>query len=154
MMTNRTINNVDELKAEIARLESLQNEQESYLKDQVGFLQQKAEGPLQFLKRMSSWLPKGNSTSNLFAAGKPSHSDWLTNTLRVTLPFVFNKILFRKAGFIKKALLLFASQKAAGAINQERVTNIIDKVAGFIRPNKTRKPVARDYGIPPDSETY
>jgi len=153
MMTNRTINNVDELKAEIVRLESLQNEQQSYLKDQVGFLQQKAEGPLQFFKRMSSWLPKGSSSPK-YSSPSSSHSDWLTNTLRVTLPFIFNKILFRKAGFIKKALLLFASQKAAGAINQERVTNIIDKIASFIRPNKTRKPMARDYGIPPDSETY
>src|SRR5690606_38546380 len=135
MMTNRTINNVDELRAEIARLESLQNEQEGYLKDQVGFLQQKAERPLQLFKRVSSWFPSGNTPK--FSVSSGSHSDWLTNTLRVTLPFVFNKILFRKAGFIKKALLLFASQKAASEINQERVTNVIDKIASFIRPNKT-----------------
>lgn len=152
MMTNRTINNVDELRAEIARLESLQNEQECYLKDQVGFLQQKAERPIHLFKRMLSWLPQGNTPK--FPVSSGSHSDWLTNSLRVTLPFVFNKIIFRKAGFIKKALLLFASQKAASAINQERVTRVIDKIASFIRPNKTRKPVARDYGIPPDSETY
>ncbi len=153
MMTNRTINNVDELNAEIARLESLQLEQENYLKDQVGFLQQKAEGPLQFFKRMSSWMPKGGGGPKMFT-GANAHADWLTNTLRVTLPFIFNKVIFRRAGFIKKALLLFASQKAASVINQERVTSVIDKIASFIRPNKTRKPVVRDYGIPPDSETY
>src|SRR5690606_17548441 len=151
---NRNITNVDELRAEISRLTLLQKEQESYLSDQFILLQDKIESPIRVFNKLTSWFPKISNDLNSFS-GATDSSDWLTNALRVGLPFLFNKVLFRKAGFIKKALLLIATQKMAGGINQEKITKIIDKVTDIIRPksqksNKKRK----DYGIPPDSESY
>jgi len=155
MKINRNINNIEELRAEISRLEILQNEQESYLNDQLELLQKKAESPIRFFNKITSWIPKGNPNENSENHLHNSEADWVTNSFRIGLPFLFNKVLFRKAGFIKKALLLLASQKAAGVINQDLITGFIDKVSSLIRPAKKRKVEKdRDYGIPPDSETY
>lgn len=156
MATNRNINNIVELRAEIARLESLKKEQEVYLGDQMGLLQHKIEAPARFIKKFTSWPPSPNNLSQGFKS-KSKDADWLTNSLRVGLPVIFNKVLFRKAGFIKKTLLLLASQKAAGVINQDRAANFINKIASIIRPSENKKKKKKkhtDYGIPPDSETY
>lgn len=157
MKINRNINNVDELRAEISRLKVLQIEQEAYLTDQLDLLQEKVDTPMRVFSKLASWIPLGGKEHS----GNQNHDgehegDWLTSSMRVGLPFLFNKVLFRKAGFIKKALLLLASQKAAGAINQDLVVNIIDKVSAFIKPSKKKKEKKKeeDYGIPPDSETY
>jgi len=151
---NRSIRNVDELKAEIARLKLLQKEQESYLSDQFILLKDKVESPIRFFNKITSWFPKLTNNINSFGSSD-LNSDWVTNSLRIGLPFLFNKVLFRKAGFIKKALLLVATQKMAGGLNQDKITKIIDKITDIIRPKakKTRKRT-KDYGIPPDSETY
>jgi hypothetical protein len=151
---NRSITNVDELRAEISRLKLLQKEQESYLNDQFILLQDKVESPIRFVNNLTSWFPKINPKANSFGSTN-ADSDWVTNSLRVGLPFLFNKVLFRKAGFIKKALLLVATQKMAGGLNQDKITKIIDKITDIIRPKtpKTNK-TTKDYGIPPDSETY
>ena len=156
MIVNRNINNVDELRAEIARLELLQLEQEGYLNDQLDLLKDKMASPLHWFKKATSWIPNLNKSHTTMHSASNSQADWLTNSLRVVLPFVTNKILFPRAGFIKKALLVFASQKAASVINQDRITGIVDKITSLVRPTKpapvNRK--MRDYGIPPDSETY
>ena len=156
MIVNRNINNVDELRAEIARLELLQQEQEGYLNDQLDLLKDKIASPIHWFKKATSWIPNlSKSQGPAYSANHPQ-ADWLTNSLRVALPFVLNKVLFPKAGFIKKALLVFASQKAASVINQDRISGIVDKITSLIRPPKPT-PVnnkMRDYGIPPDSETY
>jgi|SRR5690606_5534456 len=155
MKINRNINTVEELRAEISRLKILQNEQEGYLNDQLELLQKKVESPINFFNRITSWIPKGHHDENNESHPHNSDADWVTNSFRIGLPFLFNKVLFRKAGFIKKTLLLLASQKAAGAVNQDLITNVIDKVSAFIRPSKKRKmKKEKDYGIPPDSETY
>lgn len=159
MKINRNINNIEELRTEILRLKLLQNEQEAYLSDQIDLLQHKAEAPVRFFNKITSWIPKGSHADNHGGDSKNLHhsseTDWVTNSFRIGLPFLFNKVLFRKAGFIKKTLLLLASQKAAGAVNQDSITNVIDKIASLIRPAKKQKnKKERDYGIPPDSETY
>lgn len=151
---NRSIRNVDELRAEISRLKLLQKEQESYLSEQFILLQDKIESPIRFFNKLTSWFPKMNN--NLSSLGSTdSNSDWVTNSLRVGLPFLFNKVLFRKAGFIKKALLLIATQKMAGGLNQDKIAKVVDKITDIIRPkSKKGKRQTKDYGIPPDSETY
>lgn len=155
MIVNRNINNVDELRAEIARLELLQQEQEGYLNDQLDLLKDKLASPIHWFKKVTSWIPNLNKGPRPAYSSNPQ-ADWLTNSLRVALPFLLNKVIFRKAGFIKKTLLVFASQKAASAINQNRITAVVDKIASFIRPSKPPRvnQKMRDYGIPPDSETY
>src|SRR5690606_31758579 len=108
-----------------------------------------------FFNKLTSWFPKISNDLNSFSGATDTNSDWLTNSLRVGLPFLFNKVLFRKAGFLKKALLLIATQKMAGSVNQEKITKIIDKVTDIIRPKSQKSNNKRkDYGIPPDSESY
>lgn len=153
MKNKRDITNIEELRAEIARLKVLKHEQESYLGDQFNLIEYKLEGPARLYNRITSWIPAVKE--GLVADNKNSDSDWVTNSLRVGLPFIFNKVLFKKAGFIKKGLLLLASQQAATFINKDRLADVIDTVSSFIKPSKGKKRRKHtDYGIPPDSETY
>lgn len=158
MKTKREINNIQELRAEISRLKVLKYEQESYLGDQFQLLEHKLEAPARLYNRLTSWMPNSleGILPSISSPNQSTGSDWITNSLRIGLPFLFNKILFRKAGFIKKALLLVASQQAAGFFNKDKLAGIIDSISSIIHPspNKKKKKKETDYGIPPDSETY
>jgi hypothetical protein len=89
-----------------------------------------------------------------------SHKDdWVTGVLRVAMPFALNSLVFKRSGFIIKTLITLASQKAAGNFNKDTFTNLADKVTSIVKnfklPTKKNRPIVhRDYGIPPDSETY
>src|SRR5690606_21206162 len=98
----------------IARLRVLKYEQERYIGDQLNLLEDKFQAPLDFFDRITSFFSAAKD--NTAFAGTGFHSDWVTNSLKVGLPFIFNKIFFRKAGIIKKSLLLLASQQAAGLL--------------------------------------
>ncbi len=154
MKTKKDINNIEDLRAEITRLKALKFEQEAYLGDQFGFLEYKLEAPMRLYERITSFLPSVKEA--FLSSSNSAGSDWVTNSLRVGLPFLFNKVLFRKAGFIKKGLLLLASQQAAGFLNKDRLADIIDKITSLVQhSNKGKKKKKEtDYGIPPDSETY
>lgn len=162
------INNIVELKAEIARLKLLKVEQEAYLSDQYVLLRKKVDIPSRVLGTIASSIPGVDMVKGLFSAAVPSKqsdkTDWLSNTLRLGLPLVLNRTLLRNTGWLKKGLLLFASERAANEINQDRVGSAISKVADFIRPkkkNKKHRDVASfeaeqeevSMGIPPNSET-
>ena len=154
MKTKKEIHNIEDLRAEIARLKVLKFEQEAYLGDQFDLLEYKLEAPMRLYERITSFFP---SVKEAFLTnGKSAGSDWVTNSLRVGLPFLFNKVLFRKAGFIKKGLLLLASQQAAGFLNKDILAEGIDKITSLIHRSskRTKKKRETDYGIPPDSETY
>lgn len=153
MKNKKEIHNIGELREEIARLKILKLQQEVYLEDQFNHLHHKMEAPIRLYERITSFFPSAKEA--FFPEMKSASSDWVTNSLRVALPFIFNKLLFRKAGFIKKGLLLLASQQAAGFLNKNRLAEIIDKITSLIQPSKKEKKIKEtDYGIPPDSETY
>jgi hypothetical protein len=169
MTKQSKIHNLAELKAEIARLKILKNEQEAYLKSQMTLLNHKIETPVRVFNALKSNVPGLNMISGLFSSSKSSSntsSDWLTKTLRIGVPFVMNRFFFRKAGVLKKALLLLVSEQALGQVNQDKISSIIAKVTDFIKPKKNKKkkavvenpPVVEDqvneYGIPSYSETY
>ena len=82
--------------------------------------------------------------------------DIFTNISRVLLPLLLNGVLFKKSGFITKTLITFLSQKAAKQVNSDKVAGILDKVTSMFKGNGKPQRAAgiRDYGIPPDSETY
>lgn len=82
--------------------------------------------------------------------------DIFTNISRVVLPLLLNGVFFKKSGFITKTLITFLSQKAAKQVNSDRVSGILDKFTSIFKGNGRPQRVApiRDYGIPPDSETY
>jgi hypothetical protein len=147
-------------------------EQEAYLSNQYVLLRKKVETPSRVLKAMLSSVPGVDMVRGLFAASSAKNkssqkSDWLTNVMRFGLPFVLNKTFLKKAGWLKKSLVLLASERAAGEINQDRIGSVVSKVADFIRPQKKKKKKKHNeiaafeeeegvvnFGIPPDSETY
>lgn len=155
MATKKDFKNIEELRAEIARLKILKSEQEAYLGDQFDALEYKLQAPMRLYDRARSFFPSIKEAFLSEASNSVKGTDWVTNSLKIGLPFLFNKVLFRKAGFIKKGLLLLASQQAAGFLNQDRLTGIIDGITSLVKPSKKgRKLDTTDFGIPPDSETY
>ena len=82
--------------------------------------------------------------------------DIITNISRVLLPILLNGVFFKKSGFITKTLITFLSQKAAKQVNSDKLSGILDKFKNVFKSNgkPQRAPAIRDYGIPPDSETY
>lgn len=155
MRKESKIKNLSDLRLEIARLKTLANAQESYLSDQYQLLSEKVAAPARFIKSLATWVPGVNFTKGLFEKGRKDE-DWLSRILRIGLPIVLNRFFLRKAGFIKRALVTLLSQQAAGAFNKDTVSGLISKVAALIRPpvKRRRRPRHKDYGIPPDSETY
>ncbi|TJZ62083.1 hypothetical protein FAZ15_06110 [Sphingobacterium olei] len=169
------INNIVELKLEIARLKKLKSEQELYLDTQYTLMRTKLETPYRVIRTITSQIPgyglvKGliSSASNMDSDNnmkKGSSSDWLTRTLQLGLPFVLNKTFLKKSGWLKKSLVLLASETAAGQINQNSVTGVISKITEFVKPNKKRKkhkdvppleeePDVINFGVAPGGETY
>lgn len=82
--------------------------------------------------------------------------DFITNISRILIPIFLNGVLFKKSGLITKTLITFLSQKAAKQVNSDMFTGLLDKFKGIFKTNgkASRAPAVRDYGIPPDSETY
>lgn len=95
--------------------------------------------------------------SNRSALQGMLNNDIVTNISRFILPLFLNGTFFKKSGFITKSLVTFLSQKAATKVNSSAITGVVDKVKQWfahkqeVRAHKER---TKDYGIPPDSETY
>lgn len=168
------INNIDELRLEINRLNALKKEQEAYLSNQYTLLKRKVETPARVFGAITSSIPgvdfvKGLVSSAGSLSGKENtgnKKDWLTRGIQLGLPFFLNRTLLKNSGWLKKSLVLLASETAAGQVTQDKVGSAISKVADFIRPKKKKKkhkdvlPFEEqgqdivNFGIPPDSETY
>jgi len=183
----RSVNNIDDLNAEIARLKNLKMEQEDFLKNQYALLKHKVETPVRVANMLMNRVPGVSTIKGLVqgigdVTNKSNKSDWLTKTLQLGLPLVLNKTLLKNAGWIKKGLVLLASETAAKNVNQDNVSSWIGKITDMIKPKKKKKknkveapmgevinPVPPQhppmitaeesvqdniYGIPKDSEAY
>lgn len=160
-MTKPKINTISDLQQEILRLKNLKKEQELYFNDQYTLLSEKLSKPLHVVERLFSFLPGGAAlNANIVGAGE---EDWLTRTLRIGLPFLVNRMFFRKAGYFKRFAMGILSSQAAGFLNKERLAQGIDKLTALIRRSKSKKKDRKvrtqrekeyNFGIPPDSETY
>jgi hypothetical protein len=136
-----TINNIDDLRDEIARLKAQKNVQEAAIKEHFA-------SPKAIFQTLLAPFKGSDIKESLF-----NHEDILSLVSRFFLPFALNKTFFRKSNFLIKALVGLVSQKASGFITQDNVTSIWDKIKSFIPSRKAnKKPV--DYGIPPYSESY
>jgi hypothetical protein len=149
-----------ELQAEIDLLKVRSFQQEEVLKD-------KFSSPKAIFTSVGSLLKTDSGNRKSFMQDLVQQ-DMLTNIARVTLPLLLNGVVFKRSGFITKTLITFLSQKAAKQVNSNAVSGIMDKVKGiFARksapsaaaPADTvtavpKTPRYKDYGIPPDSETY
>lgn len=169
------INNIGELRLEIARLSQLKKEQEAYLADQYHLLKHKVEAPARFVGTIASSIPGVDLVKGVFSSfkggssvGAANQSDWFGRAIQLGLPLVLNRTFLRNSSWLKKALVLLVSDKAVGGITQDKVGSVISKITDFVRPKKKSKKKHRDvaplsddegqdtlnFGIPPDSETY
>ncbi|MGN0004239.1 MAG: hypothetical protein ACI35V_12480 [Sphingobacterium composti] len=167
------INNSEELKNELVRLSRLRLEQELYLGDQYKLLKNKVQTPSRIVGAVASNLPGVSLIKGLFSSfGKDKghsdfsdgKSDWLTKITQLALPLVLNRTLLKNSGWLKKSLVLLASEGAVGQLNKDKVNSFVGKIADYIRPKKSKKkhknikPIEEqdnlNFGIPPDSETY
>lgn len=175
------ITNVRELTAEIARLKAEKKEQEAFLQQQYDLFCHKLETPVRVAKMLASKVPGVAAirglASGISGAGKSNgKGDWLTRGLQLGLPLVLNRTLLKNAGWLKKGLVLLASETAASQVNQNRVSAVVDRITNFIKPKKKKQKLAKEsspgsishspmitaeesvqdniYGIPKDSEAF
>ncbi|WP_134087671.1 hypothetical protein [Olivibacter sp. XZL3] len=155
------ISNIEELQAEIVRLKAIKMQQEAYLEHQFGILKNKVSKPIHFFQRISGFIPNPSTLLNKIGSNQQSyHDDWLTKGLRIGLPFLVNRVFFRKAGYFKRILMGLLSSQVAGLVNKERLAETIESITSWIRKSTKKSTPSRrsrkeyNFGIPPDSETY
>lgn len=137
-----------ELREEIYRLKGLKQEQEALIGEKFSSPGATISTLFSLIKGKKHPGEHGNFLNTLIS------QDIVTTISRVIVPFIVNKLFFRKSGFITKAIATFLSQKAAKNVNTGVLTELVHKVTDFFsKKPKKNKPAVADYGIPPDSET-
>ncbi|OCX50474.1 hypothetical protein BEL04_22085 [Mucilaginibacter sp. PPCGB 2223] len=141
---SQPINNIADLRNEIARLQIVKAEQEAAIKEHFS-------SPSAIIGTVMSGFGGDKGKGSFFKA-----DDIVSLISRFVLPFALNKTIFRKSNFIIKAIVGMLSQSASGFINEKSVASVWGKLKSIIpqkwTAKKSGKPV--DYGIPPLSETY
>ena len=132
-MTDFPINNHEELKNEIFRLEGLEREQSIAIK-------QRFSSPGAIFSTLFSIFPKGDAAND--SSGGVFNQDFLGVISRFVLPFTLNKTLFRNSNFLIKALVGLVSQKASHYISEDSVESVWDKAKGLFNKliHKKEKP--------------
>jgi hypothetical protein len=130
-----SINNTSELKAEIARLKMVGEEQSIAIKARFS-------SPSAIFHTIVSIFPRSEGSKGGFFS-----QDIFGLLSRVLLPLTLNKTIFRNSNFIIKTLIGFLSQKASHFISEDSVTGVWDKVKSLF---EKKEPLG--HGIPPESE--
>lgn len=125
---NTLIRNRSDLRAEIFRLQQAKLEKQIVLK-------QHFSSPLAVISTVFG-LIGGSSKSD----DKEPKEDWVGFLSRFILPLTLNKTLFRGSGFLMKALVGIASQKAANYISSDSVSSVWDKAKGLVGGLFSKKP--------------
>lgn len=142
-MSQPVINNINDLRNEIARLRVVKNEQEAAIK-------QHFSSPSAIISTVMSGFGGDSSKGGFFKA-----DDLISLVSRFVLPFALNKTFFRHSNFIVKAIVGVLSQSASGFINEKSLASVWDKIKAIIPQKWTKKQDKHvDYGIPPLSESY
>ncbi len=138
------INNINDLRSEIARLRVVKHEQEAAIKEHFS-------SPSAIINTVYSAFSGGDKAKGGFFKA----DDIISLVSRFVLPFALNKTIFRSSNFIVKTIVGVLSQSASGFINEKTVASVWDKLKGIIPQKWTKKSAKHvDYGIPPLSETY
>lgn len=124
------VQNIDDLRSEIIRLEVLKQEQEIALKPRFST-------PSALFHTVLSVFPKSTSSDEKLNISNFLNQDFIALASRILVPFTLNRTLFRKSNFIIKTIVGILSSKASGFINEENVTGTLGKVKAFF--NKTFK---------------
>lgn len=135
-----SIKNSSDLKTEIIRLRELKTQQGEQIS-------QRFSSPGAIFSTVVSLFPKGNNDGS---KNSILNQDYFGILSRILLPLALNKTIFRNSNFIIKGLVGFFSQKASHFISEDSVVGLWDKVKSMFDKKEKHK----DYGIPPDSETY
>ena len=146
------IQNIDDLREEVVRLEVVRTEIETELKIDVQKITSKIRIPLMLLRKLNNFFAGSKDKSRT-----KDGEDWVTSIFSIGLPLLLNRFLFPKSGFIVKSIIELISQPTAKTVNTDLMIELIEKVTQWIKSTGSRnKKEAEmvDYGIPPDSETY
>jgi hypothetical protein len=152
-MINKKIDNLDQLRVQIAILKLHKAEQEIYFNQTGNNISKAFNSPVNFVKAALSFLGLRGGKANV------QEADWATNLARLAFPFLLNKTLLSGSGFIFKGIVSFLSQNTINAktFNKGILANWVDKIVDWVdSTNKKRKSKKEeiDYGISPESETY
>lgn len=147
------IKNIADLKMRIFDLEFKKKDHEIYLQQKVADVKDRLAGPLKLYQRFTGMFLGKTKFTPIDNNKTERGADWVNLLARVGVPFLLNKLLFNKAGFIAKTLISLVSQSAVTSVNKNSVAHLVDVVTGFVK-SKTKKKKPFDYGIPPDSEAY
>jgi hypothetical protein len=146
------IQNIDDLREEAARLEVVQKEIETELKNEAQKITSKIQIPLMLLRKLNNFFAGSKDKSRT-----KDGEDWVTSIFSIGLPLLLNRFLFPKSGFIVKSIIELISQTTAKTVNTDLIVEIIEKVSQWIKSTGSRNKKEEemvDYGIPPDSESY
>lgn len=118
-----SIKNRSDLRGEISRLKELTGEQSAAIRARFS-------SPSAVFATVYSIFsgPAGVDGSQK----GPFHMDLVALLSRIFLPVTLNKTVFRNSGFLVKALVGLASQKASGYINEDSVSGIWDKAKSIV----------------------
>jgi hypothetical protein len=133
-----SINNANDLRAEIERLKMLKEEQGLALKARF-------TGPSAIFHTIVSIFPKSPDGKNTGIFSQ----DMFGLLSRVLLPLTLNKTIFRNSNFIIKTLVGFLSQKASHFVSEDSVTGLWGKIKHLFDKKKEKK---TDNRIPFESE--
>ena len=126
---NTLIRNRSDLRTEIFRLQQAKLEKEIALK-------QHFSSPGAILSTVYGLITSSSKSDD---KDEPKQ-DWVGFISRFIIPLTLNKTLFRGSGFLMKALVGIASQKAANYVSTDTVTGIWDKAKGLIGGLFSKKP--------------
>lgn len=137
------INSFEDLQMEIVRLMQVKEEQEKFLENQFVLLKRKVQTPVRIFNSISSAIPGANLSTGLLknlSAKNPDGTsvDLITRIARLGVPLLLNSTVLKNTSWLKKGLVLLASETAAGQLNKEKVTNAINKLVKMIRPKKKK----------------
>jgi len=138
-MDDLNINNISELRAEIARLREVRDAQGKALAKRFNT-------PMTALSSLYTVFPNAPEEG---AKNDIFHQDLVGVVSRIFLPMLLNSTLFRNSNLLIKGLVGLFSQKASDYINEDSVLGIWDKVRTLFEKRKKKQ---ADYGIPPESE--
>ena len=94
------IQNIDDLRQEVTRLEVIRTEMESELKTETQKITSRLRVPLMLLRKLNDFFGVSRDKS-----GKKVGEDWVSSIFRIGLPVMMNRFLFPKSGFIVKSVI-------------------------------------------------
>lgn len=145
MSRKYNINNLHDLNVKILSLKVDYKVKEEMLKtDAQSYLKQFTFGNLVKKYATPSTFMKADDKLNISS-----------KVMSFVLPILMNSTIFRGSGFITKTLVGLATNKVGKTLDAEHISSIFNTVKGFFtKKKKVVSPAFKDYGIPPDSETY